>query len=60
LDAVCLRDNFRRMLVAQIALMFGPDTLREQLSLWLQGELSEQDAAVLRAGLDALAGQLLS
>lgn len=60
LDAACLRDDARRLMVAQMALLFGPERLRERLEQWFEGSLTEEDARALRADLDAMAGQLLS
>lgn len=60
MDAACLRDDARRMWVLLFAVLFGPADLRERIARVTEGgEGAEAEARVLRADLDALAGQLL-
>lgn len=47
-------------MVAQLALVTGPESLQERIGLLLEGRLPEDEARVLRADLDRMAGLLLS
>jgi hypothetical protein len=51
--------SVRRLLMAQMALLFGPERLRAQLARLMEGELDAEAAEVLRADLDAMAGLLI-
>lgn len=54
-----MQADVRRLLAAQFAMLFGSEDLKDALGRLVEGGLEDDEARVVRADLDRMAGQLL-
>lgn len=59
MDSACVQADLRRLMAAQLALLFGSADLKDRLGRLLEGELGEDEAQSVRTDLDTMAGLLL-
>lgn len=48
----------RRVMAAQLAMLFGPPELKTRVRRMISGQLADDEAVVMRAELDAMARML--